>query len=290
MIEFKRNKNNILSSNRIPLYVGEFVYDESKESFLRNGRGYWIDEETRIATREVEWKDGVEVSGRDLHDGWYTRSTTPIIINVNILKKLTNVSLQVTDLKFSSNCCNDLNELDLNRFEWLRSIEIGDMFFASVKTFKVDGLNRLKTVNIGKNSFTQKKKDYGNDASKLFRILNCELLEMLKVGEYSFSDYGGGFELKNCPQLQSLQIGHVKKDSFNFCFCSFEIHGIVSAHSYSVCRSSLSKTNCVRELCIPTSFNHFYQEYRIFIDQTMDRSPLVAIHRAWTRSSGWERL
>ena len=57
--------------------MGEFVYDESKESFLRNGRGYWIDEETRIATREVEWKDGVEVSGRDLYDGWYTQSTKP---------------------------------------------------------------------------------------------------------------------------------------------------------------------------------------------------------------------
>ena len=69
MTEFKRNGNNIIASNRIPVYVGEFVYDEEKESFIRNGRGYWIDEETRIATREVEWKDGVEVSGRDLYDG-----------------------------------------------------------------------------------------------------------------------------------------------------------------------------------------------------------------------------
>ena len=73
MIEFKRNGNNTIASNRIPVFVGEFVYDEEKESFIRNGRGYWIDEETRIATREVEWKDGVEVSGRDLVDGWYTR-------------------------------------------------------------------------------------------------------------------------------------------------------------------------------------------------------------------------
>ena len=76
MIEFKRNGNNTIASNQIPLYVGEFVYDESKESFLRNGRGYWIDEETRIATREVEWKDGVEVSGRDLYDGWHIHSFT----------------------------------------------------------------------------------------------------------------------------------------------------------------------------------------------------------------------
>ena len=59
MIEFKRNGNNTIASNRIPVLVGEFVYDEEKESFIRNGRGYWIDEETRIATREVEWKDGV---------------------------------------------------------------------------------------------------------------------------------------------------------------------------------------------------------------------------------------
>ena len=76
MIEFKRNGNNTIASNRIPVFVGEYIFDESKESFLRNGRGYWIDEETRIAYREVEWKDGVEVSGRDLYDGWYTRFFT----------------------------------------------------------------------------------------------------------------------------------------------------------------------------------------------------------------------
>ena len=76
MIEFKRNGDNTIVSNRIPVFVGEFVYDEEKESFIRNGRGYWIDEEIRIATREVEWKNGVEVSGRDLYDGWYTRFFT----------------------------------------------------------------------------------------------------------------------------------------------------------------------------------------------------------------------
>ena len=39
MTEFKRNGDNTLAQNRIPVYVGEFKYDESKESFLRNGRG-----------------------------------------------------------------------------------------------------------------------------------------------------------------------------------------------------------------------------------------------------------
>ena len=39
-------------------------------------------------------------------------------INVNEFTKWSDVSLQVTDLTISSNCCNDLNALDLNRFKW----------------------------------------------------------------------------------------------------------------------------------------------------------------------------
>ena len=218
MTEFKRNGNNTVASNRIPMYVGGFLYDEEKESFIRNGRGYLIDEETRIATREVEWKDGVEVSGRDLYDGWYTRSTRPVKINVSESMKLNNVSLQVTDLTISSDCCNDLDELDLNRFEWLQSIEIGDMCFAKVKTFRIDGLNRLKTLKIGSKSFIERKKYYEYDKSKSFHILNCESLKSVHIGEYSFSENAGIFELKNLPQLQSIQF-----DSYNFYYSSFVI-------------------------------------------------------------------
>ncbi|CBK21288.2 uncharacterized protein [Blastocystis hominis] len=85
MIEFKRSGNNTIASNRIPLYVGEFVYDESKESFLRN--------ETRIATREVEWKDGVEVSGRDLYDGWHIHS---FIHSLNITCLFNTIAMLIT--------------------------------------------------------------------------------------------------------------------------------------------------------------------------------------------------
>ena len=150
----------------------------------------------------------------------------PLRINVTESTKWSDVSLQVTDLTISSNCCNDLNALDLNRFEWLRSIEIGDECFGSVKTFKIDGLNRLKTIKIGNNSFTQKKNSWGNDESKSFHILNCESLESIQIGEYSFSDFGGDFELKNCPQLQSIQIGTIGSDSYNFYYGSFVIGGI----------------------------------------------------------------
>ena len=183
-----------------------------------------IDEKTGIATRESEWKDGKEVSGVDLIDGWYSYSSKEITVCNS--KHMVNMNLQVTDLVISSDCCNDLNTLDLNCFELLRSIEVGDNCFESVQTFQINGLNRLNTIIIGRNSFTQAKNGARNDPSKSFHILNCQLLESIQIGEYSFSDYAGEFELKNLPQLQSIQIGTMGNNSWNFYYSSFVIRGI----------------------------------------------------------------
>ena len=115
---------------------------------------------------------------------------------------------------------------DLSSLTSLEFIEIGNDCFGSVQTFKIDGLNRLKTIKIGNNSFTQRKNSWGDDESKSFHILNCESLESVEIGEYSFSDYGGEFELKNLPQLQSIQIGTIGSISYNFYYSSFVIRGI----------------------------------------------------------------
>ena len=137
--------------------------------------------------------------------------------------------------------CNDLGYtiFDFSRFALIESIEIGDDSFKSVKTFQIDGLNRLKTIKVGDFSFTQVKPEWFNryynheewnsmlnKQSKSFHILNCESLESIQIGEYSFSDYAGEFELKNLPQLQSIQIGTIKKDTYNFRHSSFVIRGI----------------------------------------------------------------
>ena len=108
----------------------------------------------------------------------------------------------------------------------MESIEIGDDSFGSVKTFQIDGLNQLHTLNIGQNSFTQEKSNWGDDESKSFHILNCESLESIHIDRYSFSDYGGEFELKNLPQLRFIQIGTIGYRSFNFNVSSFVIRGI----------------------------------------------------------------
>ena len=138
--------------------------------------------------------------------------------------------------------CNDIDYqiFDFSRFIRVISIEIGNDCFGSVQTFKIDGLNRLKSIKIGNNSFTQNKNSYGNDPSKSFHILNCESLKSIEIGEYSFNDYGGEFELKNLSQLQSIQMG-----SYNFYNNSFVIRGIDMILNIVMNRSSKSSIHYI---------------------------------------------
>ena len=147
--------------------------------------------------------------------------------------ELQAIDSSITSIIIPNWTCNDTDYtlFDFSRFRIVESIEIGDNCFESVKTFKIEGLNRLKTIKIGNNSFTQVKKgewnsNKANNQSKSFHILNCESLESIEIGEYSFSDYAGEFELKNLPQLQSIQIGTIGSDSRNFYYSSFVIRGI----------------------------------------------------------------
>ena len=143
-------------------------------------------------------------------------------------KIVTNGSC-VTTLIIPNNSYNDdiYALLDFSRFCMVESIIIGNNCFGSVKTFKIDGLKKLKTIKIGIDSFTQNKNHSGEDNGwKSFHILNCESLESIQIGEYSFSEFAGKFELKNLPQLQSFQIGTIGSDSYNFYHSSFVIRGI----------------------------------------------------------------
>ena len=103
----------------------------------------------------------------------------------------------------------------------------------------MNGFHCLKQVKIGKNSFTLvDSSDYNEDYDKAirdarntyrsFHILNCELLESVEIGQCSFFDYAGQFELSNLPSLQFIDIGLNDGHSFNFCRSSFVIRGIDS--------------------------------------------------------------
>ena len=120
-----------------------------------------------------------------------------------------------------------------SRFKLLEELIIGNDCFCSVNTFKINRLNHLKSLKIGKNSFTHFKSndkwsnDKANNGSRSFSILNCIELKSIEIGRYSFSDYGGEFELNNLPKLSTIKIGEIGSRSYNFRYSSFEIKGII---------------------------------------------------------------
>ena len=195
--------------------------------------GYWCDDNRfgigKVYDRygklvkECEWVNGIE-SDTD-YEG---NGSEPM-------------NMRMKHLKLTDNCV--LVDWDVSLFLNLESIEIGDNCFESVQTFQINGLNRLKTIKIGNNSFTQRN---GDDKSKSFHILNCESLESIRIGEESFSDFAGEFELKNLPQLQSIQFGTIGSNSHNFCYSSFVIRGIELILNIVMIRSSKSTIHHIR--------------------------------------------
>ena len=156
-----------------------------------------------------------------------------ISINIHNSSELNELHILVTDLVISPNSYNELTSLNLNEYRYLKSIEIGDDSFMNVELFNIDGLNELKSIKIGKNSFTLLKSNNKWDngiaynTNRSFSILNCIELESIEIGEYSFSDYADGFELRNLPKLSTIKIGEIGYDSSNFFCSSFVIKGIV---------------------------------------------------------------
>ena len=173
----------------------------------RFGRGKVYDRYGKLV-KECEWYNGIECDTDEKYEG---DGSKPMNIGMK-------------HLKLSNNCV--LVDWDVSLLYNLESIEIGNECFGSVLTFQIDGLNRLKTIKIGCNSFTQEKNDCGFDINKSFHILNCESLESIQIGEFSFNDYAKDFELKNLPQLKSIQIGTIARKSYNFWWSSFVVRGI----------------------------------------------------------------
>ena len=135
----------------------------------------------------------------------------------------------ITSIQISNYSINNENDTTFNfsRFSVLEELVIGNDCYSNVELFKIDGLNELKSLKIGSRSFTMEKNSYGDDCSRSFHILNCIELESIEIGLFSFSDYGGGFELNNLPKLSTINIGEIGKVSNSFWFSSFVIKGII---------------------------------------------------------------
>ena len=140
---------------------------------------------------------------------------------------LMSLDNSVTRLSVSSNC-NDasLTVLDLSRFLYLRQLVVGDESLMYVNEVKLIGLNVLRNVTIGVNSFTKKKNDYGYDSNRHFYLENCPKLKLLEMGYGSFSDYTV-CEIENVDALEVIEMGYLYRESFNFVYASLELKSIL---------------------------------------------------------------
>ena len=140
------------------------------------------------------------------------------------LNDIESLDSNITSIYIPNYSVNDetYTIFNFSRFDLLEELIIGDYCFKYVKTFLIDGLNYLNSLKIGMNSFAEYMNSDGNNPSRSFHVLNCIELESFEIGEYSFNDYSGGFELRNLPKLSTIKLG-----SSNFYSSSFEIKGII---------------------------------------------------------------
>ena len=146
----------------------------------------------------------------------------------------------ITSLILPNWSCNDVNYIlfDISRFTLLESLEIGNDSFGSIESFLINDLPKLRNLKIGSNSFTlikavdwisdvKRSSEAARNESKSFHILNCESLESIEIGAFSFSDFGGEFELSNLKSLKSIKIGLLENGSCNYFWSSFIIRGML---------------------------------------------------------------
>ena len=135
----------------------------------------------------------------------------------------TPVPLNVEVITVGNNKCNGTNDrIDLSKYFNLKNVSIGNECFPYQDVLNLTGLHSLERVSIGENSFTKKKNGYGNDANRKLYVKNCDALKELKIGCYSFSDYSL-IEIENVNSLEVIEMGGVRRYSYNFFSASLEL-------------------------------------------------------------------
>ena len=135
---------------------------------------------------------------------------------------------ELTDLVIGGYACpfDSVTAFDLSVYPRLKSVTIGDYGFEYVNVFNITGLSELESVEIGMNSFTKKKNDYGSDPNRHFYLKNCPKLKSLKIGGYSFSDYSV-VEIEDVDALEVIEMGELNEESNNFYSASLQLSSVI---------------------------------------------------------------
>ena len=161
------------------------------------------------------------------HPNLIAHTSNANVFNVNDLNAFSST---VTEIIVENRCCRDpsFTVLDLRRFTNVRRIVIGHNAFMYVNQVNITGLNKLESVEIGINSFTQHKNGVNiiPYPDHHFYLKNCPKLKSLKIGRFSFSDYTV-CEIENVDALEVIEMGDLGIVSSNFWHASLELKSIL---------------------------------------------------------------
>ena len=161
-------------------------------------------------------------------EGTSTPTPLPLDIIENCYEFLTYPT-NSTYLIVADDACNDktIPSFDLDEYDDLEIVQIGDNNFKHTDSFVIEDLDKLESIQIGMNSFAKEKNSTMSDSYRIFHIQNCTHLKTIEIDVYSFNDYAGSFLLVELPELESLSIGVIGSDSYNFYSASFTARGII---------------------------------------------------------------
>ena len=169
----------------------------------------------------------VVYEGKWVDDDRFTNGTRT---RVEISSSLFRFHNCVEELVVQDGCCNDSSwrTLDLRFLFALEVLDVGKMCFQNVDEVRLIGLQKLRRVMIGSNSFT--KKERGNDPNRHFCLKNCPKLKSLKIGSLSFSDYSV-CEIENVDALKVIEMGDLNGWSYCFYHASLQLTNLLKLES-----------------------------------------------------------
>ena len=149
-------------------------------------------------------------------------------VTVSTVAQWNSIPTSINRIIISSNSLNvkSFTTMDFSTFTSLRMIEIGNECGMYVTSVKITGLSSLKSVRIGKDSFTKNKGDYSSESNAIgvFQLKDCPKVKSLQIGLFSFSSYKQCL-IANVGALESIKMGEWESasNSYNFYYASLEL-------------------------------------------------------------------
>ena len=228
MIEFSGNTkdNNTCSTERVPVYIGGCVFDNTRYQYTRHGVGKVINPITGICEYTSRWEKGEESEEERcvVTNGWFrggkgvgeqsiresslNEQEKQMNIYLNTQKELASGYFHLPkitriEIKAMEGHKDEMISFTIQNFPKLTSVIIHKECFPFVRTFLLEDLPALQSLTIEESSFVTTGEEVNDGSCK---IVNCPRLQTICFGDQCFQDYSE-FVLEQVPSLQSIQFG-----------------------------------------------------------------------------------